>query len=99
MNEQQNNKEVAVLVTTQHRGVFFGYTSDNLKEPHLMMRRVRNCLTWSASVKGFIGLAAAGPNAECKVGPGADGVIRDVTSVLLCTEEAVAAWESAPWAE
>lgn len=98
MTNSSDRKEVAVLVTTQYRGVFFGYTSDDLKGPHLFLRSVRMCVHWSASVRGVVGLAAAGPNAECRITPAADGVIRDVTAVWLCKEEAIAAWESQPWA-
>jgi hypothetical protein len=88
--------ERAVLVTTAHRGVFFGYTT-KIDGPTIDLRAGRNCLYWSADVKGFAGLAATGPSKSCRVGPAVDIQLRDITSVSSVTDEAVKAWESAPW--
>lgn len=88
--------EVAVLVTTSHRGVFFGYTTDT-SGAIIKLSRARNCLYWPTENKGFMGLANMGPVKGARVGPSADIELRDITSVALCTDEAVAAWESAPW--
>ena len=90
------NKERAVLVTTAHRGVFFGYTRDT-SGAIISLRAARNCLYWSADQKGFVGLAATGPTKGARIGPAADMELRDITSVAACTPEAVAAWERAPW--
>ena len=89
--------ERAVLVTTEHRGVFFGYTS-KIDGETITLRNARNCIYWSASVKGFLGLAATGPDLTCKIGPKADLTLRAITSVAEVTPEAVKAWEAAPWA-
>jgi hypothetical protein len=90
-------QEKAVLVTTTHRGVFFGYTAD-WSGPVVALRAARCCIYWSRSIKGFLGLAATGPDKECKIGPAANIELRDITSVAECTPEAIAAWEQAPWA-
>lgn len=95
-NRAKGRQERAVVVTTQHRGVFFGYCTDT-SGAAIYLRAARNCLYWSHSVRGFIGLAATGPNKECRVGPAADIELRDITSVIACTPEAVKAWEAAPW--
>ena len=89
-------KERAVLVTTEHRGVFFGYATET-DGATITLRNARNCIYWSADVKGFLGLAATGPSASCRIGPRADITLRAVTCVAECTPAAVAAWESAPW--
>lgn len=89
-------KERAVVVTTVHRGVFFGYATDTSGET-IKLRNGRNCLYWTREVKGFIGLATTGPLKDCRVGPAADIEIRNVTSVVDCTDAAVKAWEGAPW--
>ena len=90
-------KERAVIVTTAHRGVFFGYASDTGGET-IKLRRARLCLYWSADVKGFMGLAANGPSASCRIGPAADITLRNITAVLDDpSDEAIAKWESAPW--
>lgn len=90
------NSEIAVVVTTSHRGVFFGYTSDYSGDA-IALRDGRNCLYWSTDVKGFAGLAATGPTKNCRIGPSVDIEIRGITSVMKATPEAVKAWEAAPW--
>ncbi len=90
-------KERAVLVTTLHRGVFFGYAKETSGKT-IKLRSARCCIYWPASQKGFLGLASDGPNAQAKVGPAADIELRDITSVSECTPAAVIAWEKSPWA-
>jgi hypothetical protein len=89
--------ERAVLVTTAHRGVFFGYATDT-DGATIKLRAARNCLYWSRDVRGFLGLASDGPTKACRIGPSADIELRDITCVAECTEVATAAWEDAPWA-
>lgn len=91
------SSERAVIVTTAHRGVFFGYSSDTGGET-IALKRARLCLHWSKDVRGFMGLAAKGPTSGCRIGPAADITLRDITSVLEVTPAAAAAWEAAPWA-
>ena len=93
---KQNGKERAVLVTTQHRGVFFGYATKT-DGAIINLRAARNCLYWAKDVKGFIGLATTGPIGGSRVGPPADIELRDITSVTTVMPEAVKVWESAPW--
>ena len=90
------SKARPVLVTTAHRGVFFGYATD-IDGETIALTRARLCLYWSADVKGFMGLAATGPTASCRIGPAADIVLRNITGVASVTPEAVKAWEAAPW--
>lgn len=86
-----------VLVTTVHRGVFFGYATKT-DGATIQLKRARNCIYWSADVKGFLGLASGGPSAACKIGPAADIELRDITCIAEVTEEAAKAWDGAPWA-
>lgn len=90
------SKARAVLVTTSYRGVFFGYATDTGGET-IKLRAARNCVYWSADVKGFLGLAESGPSSSCKIGPKADIELRSITAVAEVTPAAVAKWESAPW--
>jgi hypothetical protein len=85
-----------VIVTTAHRGVFFGYATDTTGET-ITLARARLCVFWSRDVRGFMGLAAGGPTESCRVGPPADITLRAITSVIEVTPEAVARWEAAPW--
>lgn len=88
--------ERAVLVTTEHRGVFFGYATDVSGET-ISLRRARNCIYWDASVRGFLGLAATGPNDKCRIGPPSNITLRAITCVAEVEPDAVLAWEKAPW--
>jgi hypothetical protein len=85
-----------VVVTTAHRGVFFGYAGDTAGE-QIALHRSRLCLYWSADVRGFMGLAANGPTKGCRIGPEADITLRNITAVLEVTPEAEQAWLKAPW--
>lgn len=91
---------IPVLVTTEWRGVFFGYTEnpDPVGENRIVkLQKARNCVRWSGT-KGFLGLATTGPNEKCRIGPVAEEftAIR-VTGVAKMTPEAVQKWEAAPW--
>jgi hypothetical protein len=88
--------ERAVIVTTEHRGVFFGYASDTNGD-QIALRASRLCLHWSSDVKGFMGLAGTGPTKSCRIGPPADITLRKITAVLEVTDVATKAWEAAPW--
>jgi len=90
-------KERAVLVTTVHKGVFFGFASETGGST-IKLRAARCCVYWSADLQGFMGLAAIGPNSSCKIGPSADMELRDITSVVEVTPEAIEKWARARWA-
>ena len=90
-------EERAVVVTTVHKGVFFGYATKT-DGPTIKLRSARMCVYWSADLRGFMGLAASGPNKSCKIGPAADIELRDITSVVEVSDEAAKKWEEAPWA-
>lgn len=94
--KSHGQNEQAVIVTTEHRGVFFGYATE-IDGETIELKRARLCLYWSADVRGFMGLASGGPTNGCRIGPPADIVLRKITAVLSVTPEAVKAWESAPW--
>ena len=85
-----------LLVTTLHRGVFFGYAEDTSGST-VKLTRARCCIYWPRGNHGFMGLAADGPKSGARVGPPADINLRDVTSVAECSPAAVAAWEAQPW--
>lgn len=90
-------KARAVLVTTAHRGVFFGYAT-KVDGETIALKRAWLCVYWSSDLRGFMGLAAVGPSKSCRIGPPADIELRAITAVVSVTPEAVAKWEAAPWA-
>ena len=87
-----------VIVTTAHRGVFFGYAQDTTGDV-IVMTRPRMCVYWDQATKGVLGLAATGPTAGCRVTMAPPKIeLRGITCVAECTKEAVKRWEGAPWA-
>ena len=87
-----------VVVTTEFRGVFFGYLLEDASPAHVILADARNCIYWSAALKGVLGLAAIGPDEGCRVGPKVPRLcLQKVTSVMNCTAEASKRWEAAPW--
>lgn len=93
---KKDAKERPVLVTTAHRGVFYGHATDTEGDT-IKLRAARLCVYWSADVKGFMGLAANGPSSGCRIGPPADITLRNITSVCEVSPAAVDRWENAPW--
>ena len=89
----------AVLVTTQHRGVFFGNLIGKASKEKVQLANCRNVLYWDAATMGFLGLASTGPTKGCRIGPAANGssTLFDVTGVFTCTSEAIAAFEASKW--
>lgn len=93
----KTNDERAVIVTTVHKGVFFGYAADT-DGATIKLRAARLCVYWTSDLRGFMGLAANGPSNSCRVGPPADITLRDITAVVEVTPLAVEKWQAAPWA-
>lgn len=89
-----------VLVTTKHRGVFFGYLNGDGPAPEAVtLDRARMCVYWSADVRGVMGLASGGPTKGCRVTHALTEPVTlyDVTMVAECSPEATEAWEKGPW--
>lgn len=87
-----------VLVTTQHRGVFYGHLPAEADETArtLVLYRCRNAIYWSGK-RGFLGLASDGPEPDSRIGAVAPRVLlHDVTSVSECTAKAGEKWDSWP---
>ncbi len=88
-------KKKAVLVTTEFKGVFFGYIKDDKKLPdEITLTDVRVANYWSSDCKGFLGLAKNGPTPSCRIGVKADEVtLWKITSVSPVSPDAVKKWE------
>ena len=84
-----------VLVTTDKRGVFFGY-ADNTDGDPIVLKNARNCIYWSKSIGGFAGLATVGPNDQCRIGAKVGQIeLRGICSVTEVEAPGVLAWETA----
>lgn len=89
--------EIAVVVTTAHKGVFFGYGVPS-DAPTIVLKKARMCVYWTTDLHGVLGLAVTGPGKGCKVGPEVSEItLRDVTAVVVCSDRSVEAWGKELW--
>ena len=90
-------KRIALLVTTAHKGVFFGY-GKRTDAATIELSDARMCVYWTSDCKGVLGLAANGPTKSCRIGPKVPVLtLRDVSAVIEVSEVAALAWEKEPW--
>lgn len=89
-------KKKPVLVTTEFRGVFFGYIENDKDLPdEITLTEAKNCIYWSSDCGGFLGLASNGPTSGCKIGVVVPELrLFKVTSVTPVSEEAAKKWNS-----
>jgi hypothetical protein len=93
----KNKGNIPLVVTTAHRGVFFGYGKP-IQNKTIRLENARMCVKWSENMKGVVGLAAYGPGRGCRIGPAAPAItLQDVTSVMEVSEQAEKAWLAQPW--
>lgn len=86
-----------IIVTTAHRGVFFGYGNPT-EDKIVRIEDAQMAVYWSCDVKGILGLAADGPTNSCKIGPPVPAItLQDVTSIIEVSNKAEEAWKKQPW--
>ncbi len=92
-------KKRPVVVTTEHKGVFFGYCSaEDTEARTVTITEAQMCVYWSADVQGVVGLAVTGPSKSCKVTlPAPKLTLTGTTAVMDTTEDAAKAWKERPW--
>jgi len=84
-----------VLVTTEFRGVFFGYAGDTSGD-NITLTNARNCIYWSSANGGFGGLASEGPAKGSRIGSRVEKIdLRKITSVSEVSADAASKWENA----
>jgi hypothetical protein len=92
-----STNKTALVITTAHRGVFFGYGQAS-GEKTIRLEQCRMCIYWSAETKGVLGLAVTGPKPGSKVSPAVPAMtLQDVTGCMEVTPEAAKAWEKGTW--
>jgi hypothetical protein len=90
-------KDIGLLVTTEHRGVFFGYGKPG-DASTIRLTNARMVVYWASDVRGVLGLAVTGPCKSCKVGPSVPAVtLLKVTAVVECSNESVKEFEREHW--
>lgn len=92
-------KEKAILVTTEHKGVFFGYGDPVLNESRTVrIERARMCVYWESEVHGVLGLAASGPTKNCRITPEVPALtLQAVTAIAEVSTEAEKEWQKGHW--
>lgn len=84
----------AILVTTLHKGVFFGLVPDDqdMAARTMALKSARMAIYW-ATTRGVAELAEVGPNADSRIGAPADiEALHDITAVWAVTDEARSKW-------
>lgn len=81
-----------VIVTTEYRGVFFGYSADTTGDV-IRLSDARMAIYWGTT-RGVMELAHTGPTSKSKISAPADIEVRRVTAVFEVTPNAAAAWRA-----
>ena len=92
-------KATLAVVTTEHRGVFFGTLASYDEEAkRAVLTDAQMCVYWSTDVHGVVGLAANGPTKSCRITPAAPKMtLEGVTAIIEATEGAAKQWRERPW--
>lgn len=98
-----------ILITTQHRGVFFAqidetqltdYKKRSIEDPKasrnlIDLHNCRMAIYWNTK-KGVMELASDGPNSGSRIGaPAFVDILHDVTGVITVTDNAAEKWRAA----
>jgi hypothetical protein len=88
----------SILITTQHRGVFFGQVpikTDLTQKTFSKIQNARMAIYWGTT-RGVMQLAETGPTEKSRIGaPCTIDVLHDITAVFAVTDEAAQKWMSA----
>lgn len=96
MNDQQPNAPLRnILITTQHRGVWFAQVPPDADLTPKTLTDLRNCrmaIYWGTT-KGLQQLCESGPTGSSKISAPANiPVLHDITAVFDITDKAAEAW-------
>lgn len=86
-----------VIITTAHRGVFFGYISNDqdLEAKSMPLKQAKMAIYWGTT-KGVAQLANSGPTEKSRIGAEANiPMLHDITVIFDVTPEAEAKWKTA----
>ena len=84
----------AVLVTTQHRGVFAGLVpaDQDMTARTMALSAAKMAIYWGTT-KGVMQLAETGPTSKSRISAAADiPALHDVTAIFTITDKAWAKW-------
>ena len=97
-NKTDNNR-VAVMITTDKRGVFMGYINEeDANNDPLIVENMHMCVHWSEATRGVIGLASHGPLEGSRITAAAPkALLKGITAVVHISPEAEKRWLDKPW--
>ena len=82
-----------VIVTTEYRGVFYGYADDTSGDT-IDLYDARMAIYWGTN-RGLFQLAETGPTSESKISAKSDKIeLRKITSVIEVSTNAVEVWDA-----
>lgn len=85
-----------VLISTDNRGIYYGYLVENKAPSHVVLEKARVCVAWDTGEKGYLYLATEGPEGVATVSPACGRVeVYGVGTIADCTERAAEAWDAA----
>lgn len=90
---EQNTTARPVIVTTEHRGVFYGHAEDTSGSA-IQLKGARMAIAFGTT-RGIMELAETGPTSRSKISARADMDVRKVTAVFEVTPAAAEKWEAA----
>jgi hypothetical protein len=94
--QKEETKVKAVLITTQHRGVFAGLIEDDqdLTATAMPLKQARMAI-YFGTTRGVLELAETGPTSKSRISAPADvPMLHDITAVFAITEAAWKAWKA-----
>jgi len=88
----------AVLVFTERQELFYGFTTNDLKDRDMLLERARIAIQYRGTM-GVLGLVAVGPNAECRISKAVPKLyVRGIEwAAEVESEEAQAEWDKGHW--
>jgi len=93
---KMSNLLKSILVTTEHRGVFYAEVSPEMDLTKTTLTDLKNCrmAVRFGTTKGVMQLCQTGPTPSSKISSPADiDVLHKVTGVFAITPEAASAWK------
>src|SRR5581483_9007728 len=88
------NQAAPVVVTTAHRGVFFGLLAGDRAGKTVELADAQMCVYCSSDVRGVPALATDGPSRRATATrPVPQTRLEDVSIVIYATEDAVKQWQ------
>ena len=87
-----------LLLWTSRRELWMGLTTAPLDARDMELTHVRQCIRFSGTHKGVLGLCVVGPDDQCRVSPPvARMFIREIDWACEVQPSALAGWERQPW--